>query len=156
MSASLDDVVKAVRDTLLPLNDNFNFYSEERTSETITAGEKRKIIKSGGERGWFIGLLCRCDSNLLRVVLRANTFNGMEEKEATASELYTRGLVNPNVYSFWLSRYDTGNDEYTIMYTPSPWLPYTKGYYVYVENTGSSSCTLHRFRVLRAKLAEET
>lgn len=74
--------------------------------------------------GFLVFVYLRTDNPDLSVVLNL-LGDGMIDLVISPRMLYEDGLVQPSASAGWVARYDTSNNIYVAMYTPSPWIPWS-------------------------------
>jgi len=133
--ATLDDVAKKLDEVIYLLKEqNMSPEIWDMTPRdidtyiTLPPGQKLTILelKEEGRLSGFIFL-----SNNPNIVVRI--WMDDQKIDTSIAELYNAGLTSFNPRIPWVSKFDTQNNLYEVVFTPIPWSPYFEKLRVEVE-----------------------
>ena len=123
--------------------------TREKNTFTIAAGKTETIFHETREDGWVQEILVFCNSKNITLGISLGTHvDSMKILDA-----YNYRLLYPNT-SFWVGRYDTSNNLFSLMYHPFNHQPYQGSVTVKLINEGSTEATITKviFKRIRMKL----
>ncbi len=131
-----------------PLHPGHDRITREKNNFTVSAGKTETIFFENNEDGWVQEILLYCKSNNITLEVDLGTdIDSMKILDA-----YNYRLLYPNT-SFWVGRYDTSNNLFSLMYNPFNFQPYKGSVSVKLINSGSTDATITKviFKRIRIK-----
>jgi len=129
------------------LSDVWEFVPITLKSKEIKAGESESILYLEKEKGKLLLITFYSNEKEIKAKIRVD---GRMFTEGSAELLNSAGYIRPMGFGLWCSRYDTTNDIYYVVLSPSVMLPYRLSFELTLENPTNSAVTVH-YNILRYK-----
>ena len=135
-------IIERIEEALKPQINIQPFFLEEHYRLTkyewreSLAPRERRVLLSDYKRGFLVFAFLH--TNNPDVIVTVDLYGDGTDIVLSPRMLYEYGLVQPSPGSAWVSRYDTTNNVYVALYTPSPWIPFSGYARATVENTSDN------------------